>query len=83
MLKNPFETNSIPWYPKTVEQIISTLQLLNANYFGKIPYTMLQPCMDNRKVTYFYSLIVINNENILIGIESGVVQWKSSICLYS
>lgn len=66
VLKNPYATNSTPWFPKTVEQIMHTLIILNSKYYGKIPYTMLQPCMASRKVCFI--LILYKHNLNLIGI---------------
>jgi hypothetical protein len=60
VLKAPYTTGGFSVrYPKNLEAIFNCLFKATHDYFGRIPYMMLQPCMKNK---HEYKVVVLHEK---------------------
>ena len=60
MIKAPYTTGgSSVRYPKSLEGIFKCIFKATHDYFGRIPYIMLQPCMKNK---HEYKVVVLHEK---------------------
>lgn len=63
-MKAPYTTNShYIRYPKTIDKVIDCIIVANKDLFGRIPYVMLQACMQNRQE---YKVVLFNQQSLFV-----------------